>query len=179
VSPSGNLFQIPYNQGWTEVNQSDVEWTSEYPELVWCIFSFQYIRARTGSEAAAENAVQGEKTDILTDPGDKQIRAQIKVSIDDTLYDGSGPFALPIDQNYRGTGYRNRCLASSVCVVTELPAGAHRIVAMAAQRPCVKVNDGINSSTDTYLTDPPNQGVAIGNRHMIVCSFANGGRLGA
>jgi hypothetical protein len=174
---SANLFQIPYNQGFADITDTDVTWTSQYVELVWCIFSFQYLRARAGSEAAAE----GEKPDILPDPTDKQIRAQIKVSIDDTLYDGSGPFAVPVDTSgtYRGAGYRNRSLGSSVCVIQMLPPGTHRVVGVVAQAPDTKVEDGINSSKVQYSNDPPTQGVCVANRRMIVVTFAQGGRMGA
>jgi hypothetical protein len=177
TTPDADLFQIPYNQGFAEITDTDVEWTSQYVELVWIIFSFQYVRARAGSGAAAE----GEKPDILPDPTNKQIRAQLKVSIDGTLYDGSGPFAVPygIDSTYRGAGYRNRSLASSVCVLQMLPPGTHRVVGMAAQAPDTKVEDGINSATVTYKAYPPVQGVCVANGRMLVVSFAQGGRMGA
>jgi hypothetical protein len=173
---SADLFHIPYNQGFSEIDDTDVSWTSQYVELVWIIFSFQYLRARTGSGAAAE----GSKPDILIDPADLQIRAQIKVGIDDTLYDGSGPFAVPVgDSQYRGAGYRNRSLGSSVCVIQMLPPGTHRVVGNAAQAAAVKVSDGINSAETKYLGNPPSQGVCIASRRMIVATFAQGGRMGA
>ena len=43
-TPDTDLFQIPYNLGSIEIDDTSVSWTSRYSELLFVAFSFQYVR---------------------------------------------------------------------------------------------------------------------------------------
>ena len=45
VAADSNLFVVPYNKGFNEIDDTSLSWVSDYPELVHIIFSFQYIRS--------------------------------------------------------------------------------------------------------------------------------------
>ncbi|QDP54534.1 MAG: hypothetical protein Unbinned2514contig1000_26 [Prokaryotic dsDNA virus sp.] len=168
AASNANLFQIPYAQGLQEIpidGDSWPHWTSTYPELVFVCFSFQFARAITFSY---------------------DIRVQIKLSIDGSIVEGAGPSALQTDAKNPmfGSGIGNPSAASSISTIAILPAGAHRIVPMAAQMstntvvPQTTTDDGwFGLQPLVTLDSPPVDEVAIGNRSMIVLRFPRGGAL--
>lgn len=169
---SASLWYIPYNQSFAEVGDGDVavSWTSQYPELVLAVCSFQFMRFDV---TRFPGYVAGDSTTH------RKIRAQVLLEIDGARQDGSGPFAVPTDTRYRGLGVGVRAFRSSVTALAFLPAGAHRITPVAAQTSCLNVTDGELEDATQVIDDPPSDGVCIGHRRVIVVGFPRGKQLGA
>ena len=162
-----NLWYVPYNQGFKEVGDGDikVEWTSDYPELVWTIYTWQYIR---------------EDLDTIFSPGtNNYIRTAQRIQVDGVRKPGTGPAVTPINTNWRGTGLASRASGSTCVDLSFFPSGNHSVTAVAAQRSIYP--SGVNDEDDehNYEDDPPVEQVAIGHRRIICVCFALGGRLGS
>lgn len=200
VAPDSNLFEIPYNKGFTEIDDTSLSWVSDYPELVHIIFSFQYVRSGNVYYIREENALP-----YGADWGDamwskiRKNRLQVAVNVDGVNVVGSGPNGVSTSDSYRGTSYTARSLATSINTIQLLPAGSHTIKGMAALAPSASIvdNDGNVSRSTSYNrnsimfnlaginTDPfaaPTRlsGFAIGEncciatRNMLVIRYARG-----
>jgi len=172
-TPDEDLFQIPYNLGSVEIDDTSVSWTSKYSELLFVAFSFQYVR-----EVLEEMFVSADT---------HRIRTQIRLRIDGGDLPGCGPYIVPFDGNSRGTGIATRSAAPVLVGITVVPAGTHRVWAVAGQRPSEMVDpetdigmdfgtpseSGLNMGGD----EGHNSGVCIGSRRVVVLRFPRGGLL--
>ena len=173
VLTSGDVYQIPYLRGLHEVDIDTKwpNWISTYPELVFCVFSFQYARLPNSSF----NNDSGDDDD----PNGISVRTQIRVAIDGSILPGSGIFGTPMDGLSRGCGTNEQTVASSIHTMAILPAGSHRVVPMAGQLSAIKSAVRRVEPPAEYWDDAPDTGVVIGNRSMLVLRFARGAELGA
>jgi hypothetical protein len=165
-----DIWQIPYNRGFQEIGDGDVAhvWTSKFPELVMSVFTFQYIRIDQEDFPDYDAA---DPTTWL------HVRAQIAIAFDGARMPGTGPFANPIDTTYRGTGLGQRATRTTVVALGMLPAGAHRVAPMGAQQAAVgTAAEGYTDET-RFLSNPPVEGVCIGNRRHILLRFGRGAWL--
>jgi hypothetical protein len=153
------LHHVPYNRGLEEVGMAESwpEWTSEYPELVLAAFSFQWCRATNATFNGGNGA---------------NIRLQMRIAIDGAPMPGSGPFSFPLDGNYRGTGLGERSVFTTVKAMTFLPAGSHRVVAMAGQAPAFAVSSDHENDGAEPWDNPPTDQVVLGRRGLIVLRCA-------
>jgi len=173
--PDEDFFQIPYQRGLVEIDDTSVSWTSKYSELLFVAFSFQYVRERL--ETIFSTGVAYEVN---------RIRTQIRLRIDGGDLPGCGPYVVPFDGSPRGTGLGARSAAPVLVCITVVPAGTHRVWAVAGQKP-----SEISESEDTPSTtwkgmdeanvggddDNHQYGVGIGSRRMMVIRFPRGGTL--
>ena len=153
---------IPDNSSYVEVGDGDVavQWTSEYPELVLCAFSFQYVR-----EPNTDGALTGQMA-----------RAKIQLSVDGHLQQGTGPYDKGENTSYPyAAGSQERTMAQTVVCMVPLQAGSHKVTAVAAQTDkSLRYATGGDTLdifdwfTHTLTYDPLAQ---IGNRRMIVIRF--------
>lgn len=168
-APDTDLFQIPYNRGMVEIDPAgdgDVAavYVSDYPELTLIVYPFQYIR------------IDQEDFDDYdaADPDTwLHIRASLSLSIDGARMPG-GPFTNPVDTKYRGAGLGQRSCRSCLFAIQMLPAGPHRIAALAGVAPAVKTESEGYTDEASVLTNPPVEGICIGSRRMIVVRFGRG-----
>lgn len=172
-TPEPYIFQIPYNQGFAEIDpmgDGDVAqvWTSEYPELVVAFYSYQYIRLDVEDFPGYDPA---------DDTTWHHIRVQVALTMDGARIPGTGPYANAPATGYRGGGLGQRSARPSVVMVQAVPAGPHRVAAVAAQLPSVKVSDDTLGDPTKFLSDPPVSGVVIGSRRLIVLTAARGTQL--
>jgi len=171
--PNEDLFQIPYNHGLAEIDDTSVSWTSKYSELLFVAFSFQYIREQLYQLFGSEDT--------------NRIRTQIRLRIDGGDLPGCGPYIVPFDGKSRGTGIAVRSAAPVLVGVAVVPAGTHRVWAVAGQRP-----SELAAREDSVKPDEPffglsefnkggdaahEYGVGIGSRRMMVIRFPRGGTL--
>lgn len=186
LTADSNLFSVPYNRGFVPVTGTDVTWTSQYPELVHFIFSYQWIRAflTTYHVVAANHA---------STPGDAaatkfpKIRLQLLLELDGSHIIGSGPFGTNLEGSYRGLGYAGMSLATSVNAVQLVPAGVHTVRASACLLPNTPIeNNDLDQKRNLFSStsrggagNPYSDSVNIGNRNMIVCRYGRGKILGA
>lgn len=153
---------VPDNSSYAEIGDGDVsvQWTSEYPELVLCAFSFQYARepnryALTFSQMS---------------------RVKIQISVDGHLQQGTGPYDKGENTNYPyGSGSQERSMAQTVVCMVPLQAGAHTVTAVAAQTDkSIRYSTG-GQPLDPFLwitnIDEYDTLAQIGNRRMIVMRF--------
>jgi hypothetical protein len=161
-----NLWQVPYNTGFQEVGDGDVRvtWTSEYPELVWTIYTWQYMR---------------ETLAILFGAGTEKVRVAMRLEVDGARREGTGPMAVPTDTRWRGTGLATRSARSTCVDVSLLPAGAHTVTAVAAQRSDDPSDSDETDDEHQYEDSPPNDKIIVGHRNIICVCFALGGGLGS
>ena len=196
---SATLFQIPYNRGWTEDTATVQTWTSKYPELVLIAFSYQYIRdyARIAEPSAnggypgypAANNDGGWNPTPVDAFGSAtktflRLRAKIRIAVDGAHMPGTGPFSLPFFGNERGSGYEGTDHRTTVCAIVPVPAGTHRVSAVAAQGQHTQPTGGahtfndLNEKSAGQPADSPDNGVCLGYRRMIVVRFPKGTTLG-
>lgn len=172
-SINADLFSIPYNRGYVDIDDTDVTWTSEYPELVWAILSFQYVTAREPGG--------GDANDTFLREG-FQPRGNVRMAIDDVLQPGAGIYQIPIETTYRGDGTASRAEASIIVAIAHLPPGTHTVKGVAAQSVGLEILDADDEQENdgsTYVDVNARSGVYVGSREMAVFTFAMGGRLGA
>lgn len=169
------LYHIPYARGFQTISVAgatpdptmEVSWTSEYPELVWAIFDYQYARAKLSTFTQPTSGTT------------LRIRAQIRLAWNDQLLPGTGPYALPIDTKYRGQGLSARSDKSACTALFLAPAGSHVVAAKAAQATAINSTSDDDNPDLEYLESPPNANVCLGSRKLIVLRFPFGGWLGA
>ena len=110
--PDDGIYQIAYNRGLLEVDDTSVTWTSKYAELLFVAFSFQYVRVSICADLMYPTYVTDHFTGIteLFPNNDGRIRTQIRIRIDDGDLPGCGPYVLPVDGKNRGTGVTKECV---------------------------------------------------------------------
>ena len=188
LDAADNRFQIPYDRGLVEITPMDwPEWTSEYPELVFASFSFQYARGEL------HDYLDGDVTTVVA-----QVRTQIRLFIDGVSLPGAGPAAIPFDGLSRGTGLGSASAFTTIHAMAIVPAGSHRVSARAGQKYAGRSDDrpsggagmgstdrsrdrGVERSDYSYShqnKDNPPKTVVIGNRACTVLRFPRGGNLG-
>lgn len=164
-----DLFKIPYNTGFHPIldqnsDALEVSWASQYPELLFIINTYQYVRRSYGSSGFNNANIH--------------IRMQMRIEVDGVRLPGAGPFCIPFDGKYRGMGYGVRGLRTADLAIWHVPAGAHTVRPVVAQAPMVRIDD--SDKIDQELTaDNPTDGVCIGSRRLIVVRFGRGVRMGS
>jgi len=172
ATPDENLFQVPYNRGLVPVTGSRYDWTSTYPELVWIIASYQYMRLlynKFGNDPD-ENGVT------------HQIRYQARLALDGSPLPGTGPAVNPVQTRYRGAGYARRSTSMLHVWMGMIPAGSHFAELYAGQAPSQDspADEVVEAdATLSYSEHPPSTGVCVGNRQVYVVRFPFGLMLGA
>lgn len=167
-APDGDTFDIPYNSGFEKIDDTEVTWISQYPELVVVGLNFQYYRR------SIETGAPGGDLTLF------RIRSKVKIAIDDIHQQGSGPYALPVTTTPRGTGLAMQAGRFCSVVVASLTAGAHSVFGVAGQSIGTPSLTEVFSKRDDLSDDPPlSNKVVIGNRKTIVIRFALGRWLGA
>ena len=170
LSDDPNLFHIPYNRGMHLIKgdtDMSITWTAEYPELILVFFSFQYSRK--------------DRAQFNLNPDDDLafIRAKIQMYLDGAAIYGSGINNLTESDSYRGTGYVNRNLRTTLRGVTLVGAGSHTIEAKAGQESCSLVDTTTGAEANIgYFDNPPDEGVCIAHRTLNVIRFPKGTFLG-
>jgi len=164
----GQLYHIPYNRGFgkiTGAQDMEISWTNEYPELIMTAFSFQFIRERDS------NFNIGDGTTVTP-------RTQIRIVLDGGTIPGAGIYADPGGTTFRGTGYAGTSLRTTIVGLTLAPPGTHSIVAEAAQSPTESTLTLSTWGFTAYPTSfevPPDQGVCIAHRTLMLFRFPRGG----
>jgi len=175
-----DMYRIPFNKGLHTIPGTTINWESKYPELIYIIFSYQYLRAgvNTYRDFASATADQGDHGDA------KSImhRFNSTIVLDGNNIVGSGPGGLNTEGSYRGLGATTKHLASSSTVVQYVSAGIHSVSASAAILPSSQLTDNegsesrysISSTLTSGSGDPYGYNHCIGNRNMIVVRFGRG-----
>mgnify|MGYP003637361754 CR=1 FL=1 len=164
-----NLYHIPYNSGFATItgksdDSSDmsISWTNQYPELVMAAFSFQFARKFT----------------YLVYPGVYAAPAlQVRISLNGGTIAGAGIYntAEP-SQAERGLGLVRRMARQTIVGMTMVPAGSHILTAEAAQPPIEPVSFGAFGEGSSYSFEtPPDEGVCIAHRKLILIRFPRAG----
>jgi hypothetical protein len=170
LSFDADRWDIPYNSGYAEIGAGDVaiDWTTPYPQLIWCCFSYQYIR---------EAAYTGAPLD------DFFPRVKVRTALDDVLVPGTGPYTSGPASSPRGNGMGQRAFRGSSVFMQMVGAGSHRVAPMAAQSVATETMNLIQGDAakpqKTSDNDPITDQVIIGNRKTILITFGQGGWLGA
>jgi hypothetical protein len=190
VTADSNLFDVPHNKGFQTIDDTEITWTSEYPELVHFTFSFQYFRDRL-SQYEVVLADHAEQPGDLKFSKYPQIRLQVLIELDGALIVGTGPYGVNTEGSFRGLGYAGRSMTTSVNAMQLVEAGFHTVRAKCCILPLtsIKNNDqdegrsirlkniiGSNSGAGIFNWD---NNVNIGNRTMIVTRYGRGIFLGA
>lgn len=172
-----NLYQVPYNRGLQPVDDMRVEWTSSYPELVWIIADLQYLREKWenfGFNASNPSDYEGTKEYI--------IRFKARLGLNGAMLPGTGPEVVPFNTRYRGSGYPSRSLRTNFEAFSMVPAGTHVAQLFVGQGPgeqSVTLGHVLETEkTLPYESEPPNEGVVLAHRSLIVITFPLGLPLG-
>ena len=191
VTPDPNLFEIPVNSGFHAITDTEINWTSEYPELVHLTFSFQYLRKsiKDYSYVTLDHESQVGDAEYSKVP---RHRLQVMIELDGALIVGTGPYGNNTEGTFRGLGYGGRQLVTSVNTMQLVSAGFHTVRAKCCILPLtstvnndldesrsIRLNGVIGGSTGTFVTDGWEKDVCIGNRSMLVTRYGRGMFLGA
>lgn len=169
------LWEIPYNRGFVPVGTGnaatgvcEVTWAQKYPSLVMATFAFQYVREYLGYYGG----------DLQTDDY-ANFRVQVRLAINGSRVPGTGPYAMNLMGEYRGLGYADMFLGSTVTAIMLLPAGNHVIRPEAAQISVAVSQPGSSedAAPDTTWTATPSSRVTIASRHLSVLRFGRGTTL--
>jgi hypothetical protein len=168
-TPTAEIWYVPFNISNLEVGDGDMalEWDSEYPELVWCAFSFQYARADMFW-------MNGSTLSLPVMP-----RLRWDISVDGTPVMGTGAYSNAEDANTRGSGVQERVMSPTVNCVIQLQAGSHRVTPVVSMGPSVYSEKPHDDGSYDYVVDESEvaDSAAILNRRMTVIRFAKGGWL--
>lgn len=172
---NANTWLVPYRRGFQEVGDGDtlVQWTSEYPELIFSCFSFQ-IAMWSGGWAESTGTSEHPSGEAYWSEGTTP-RVQVKIQVDGARIPGTGPYSRGVTTQYRGQGIHDGLVRSAVFSCNVLAAGDHSVTAVAAQTGAEKDQE---QSAD-YGDLVPTEGVAICQRSMTVVRMAMGGHLGS
>ena len=174
ASGDPNLYHIPYFRGYsliTGTTDMKVDWTSTYPELVMVIFSYQIITK------AYFDAVSGGSSNELS----PQIR--INVVLDGSSIVGAGVKGTLDNIALRGQGCANPAARSTTTGMALTSAGNHSVEVQASQPEVLDSTyhtAGVawGGGSHTGHATPPDEGVCIGNRTLIVLRFPRGEWIG-
>lgn len=174
LGASTNLWKIPYNRGFSVVGTTSqrLTWTSQYPETLWIVVSFVFVRRDVTIGTAAWTAFWAASQG--RDP-----RAQLRIRIDGVIQEGSGPFAYALDGQPRGTGLSMKSCASVLEMTTIVPPGAHSVEVVGAQQSALAYDDSVLGANEdeTYVVGGPVDGICIGNIHTMLFRITKGGEL--
>ena len=186
-----NLYHVPYMRDLTRIDDMTITWESSYPEVVWTIFSFQFAREAIQKYVWNDTAYSMEQEKNSEEyPNSGMIRLQVRISIDGSTPPGSGVYSKMLNQNFRGMGTAQPVFRSSINDMSFLPAGSHRVEALAAQENATmefsETSTGLEALYDwamwqgpiVPMSVVPDSGVCIGHRKLIVIRFPRGGDLG-
>jgi len=166
-----DLYVLSFNNGYQDVSNMELTWSSIYPELVMLVFSFQYIRHRVTAGTAGT-------AELKLDSGFTEVRFTVRIKVNGVLQEGAGIYQSSEQGSVRGTGYSHRSLAGTVTVVTMLPAGTNTIVPVASLTDSTVITATNNELKRNSGDFPPTSGCVIGNREMIAMRFARGMWMG-
>lgn len=170
ASGDSDLYQIPYNRGFnliTGTNDMRLKWVSTYPELIFVFFSYQFHRKTRGGFS------------LNADDDTAFIRFKMQLQLDGSGIYGAGINGIGNTDGFRGTGIGNRCLRTTCKAISFVGAGAHTLEAHAGQNPCTSILEATDTEEELkFFTNPPNEGVVIGNRTLTVLRFPKGKELG-
>jgi len=174
-----NMWQVPYNRSFSEVGDGDiaVSWDSPYPELVFVSFSFNYLRRALQDMFPTSTAETWHTT--LGEPN-PQVRFVLRLRIDGNDFPGAGIYSVPVNSLYRGTGLATPSAAPTVVAITLVPAGTHKVTAVAGLKPYTgssswwKQDDSVKHN----IGEVPIDGVRVGARYMSVLRFGRGAMMG-
>tara|TARA_R110002020_G_scaffold95554_3_gene229189 strand:+ start:16290 stop:17141 length:852 start_codon:yes stop_codon:yes gene_type:complete len=189
ITPSANLFDVPVNIGFHEITDTDISWTSEYPELVHLTFSFQYLRKALRFYRYITSDHESQVGDATYSKTPRH-RLQLMIELDGALLIGTGPYGNNTEGSFRGLGYGGRQLVTSVNTMQLVSAGFHTVRAKCCILPLTNaVNNDADESRSIRLngvvggasgtTDGWEKDVCIGNRSMLVTRYGRGMFLGA
>ena len=156
-----NIWQIPYKRGLLPIGDDtpngrlQVQWTTEYPELVMCVLTCQYVR----DFITIDNGL------TATEP---VIRSQIRMQLDGQVLPGSGPMAHPV-YSVRGIGLGTSAAALTNVWIGIVPAGTHVLMGVGGQGDLAAVGTDYE-----FLDSSPTDGVAIATRNLFALRFARG-----
>lgn len=179
-----NLFGVPLNRGFFDIDGSSVSWTSSFPELVHITFSYQYMRRHISAYSRVSGVGDAEPGDAKYSKYNK-LRLQTAIDIDGYQIIGSGPGGVNLEESYRGLGFAGRSLVTSVNVVQLIPAGVHTVKAVAGLLPLQREKDNSGNPTrfqqmfanglvPSASGDAWGTNVCIGNRNLIVARYGRG-----
>lgn len=171
VGADANLWKIPYNRGFHVIDDGGsgvmrLQWTSQYPEVIWPMYSLQYIRRDTSLGGWATFFVTG-----------RIPRVNVRIHIDGALVPGTGPDVAPIDNVFRGGGLAVKAAALAAMGFVPLAPGPHTFEVLASQASAMNSSDEDTSEPEWYGDVGPEEGVCIGTRQGWVCRFTLGGML--
>lgn len=171
ASGDANLYHIPYNRGFSKITGTqdmEINWTAEYPELILVAFSYQGIRKRY-----SDFDVYNTGADFVYP------LTQTRISLDGGTIIGTGTYEHTQDGSIRGQGLQNRAVRTTTLGMTLVPPGSHSVVAEAAQSQCYGTSlvNLVNGSV-TSFDNPPDEGVCIGHRTLILLRFPKGKLIG-
>jgi len=171
ASGSAELYHIPYNSGFSTITGTqdmEINWTSKYPELVLVAFSYQGIRKRYTD------------FDVYNSGSDHVFpQTQIRISLNGGTIIGTGAYDHPHDGALRGQGMQNRPVRTTTLGMTLVPPGSHSVIAEAAQPQAYGTAlGGSSAGSVTAFDNPPDEGVCIGHRTLILLRFPKGKLIG-
>jgi len=170
------LYQIPYNRGLQPVSDVRLEWTTEYPELLYILADYQYVRERWNTWGYAGAAPVG--------PGTTEyyIRMKARIGVNGGFLPGTGPEVIPFNSRYRGSGDPRRSRRTNIAGIAQVPAGTHTVQLHVGQGPSEPDSTAAHELEQdlelAYNNEPPTQGVCLGHRRLIVISFPFGLPMG-
>lgn len=160
------LFHIPYMRGMvlvTGTKDMSITWTAEYPEMILAFFSFQYSR---------KDRLQ---FNLNTADDMAFIRMKVQLYLDGSAIYGSGINNLAGGNSFRGTGYNNRNLRTTLRGLTLVGPGSHTLEVKAGQESASLVDPTTGTEAGIgYYDNPPDEGVCIAHRTLTVIRFPKG-----
>jgi len=170
-SGSSELFHIPYNRGFSKITGTqdmEINWTTEYPEMILVAFSYQGIRKIYTA------------FDVYSTGADYVYpQTQVRISLNGGTVIGTGAHDHRHDGKIRGQGMMNKSVRTTTLGMTLVPPGSHSVSAEAAQSQAYGTAHGDKvTGSVTAFDNPPDEGVCIGHRSLILLRFPKGTLIG-
>tara|TARA_R110002110_G_scaffold23201_16_gene88882 strand:- start:158 stop:985 length:828 start_codon:yes stop_codon:yes gene_type:complete len=170
----GELFHIPYNRGMhliTGTRDMSISWTSQYQEMVFAWFSFQYVRRGV----TTWNYTDDSKATVTP-----VIRAQFELHLDGAPVYGTGIRGSGTKDGSRGQGWAGKAMRTTMHSLSFVGAGSHTFEAHAGQVAANPTSDLESMVVNTlpYLETPPDEGVCVAHRTLTVMRFPKSKMLG-
>ena len=185
-----DLYHVPYMRDLARIDGMTLTWESSYPEVVWTIFSFQFARRSIQSYVWNSHVYTEYGQEAGYYPNAGMVRLQVRLSVNGSTPPGSGVYSKMVDPSFRGLGTSQPVFRSSINDMSFLPAGSHRVEALAGQENATMDIDVTATGADSWVDElfweepvkpmsvVPDAGVCIGHRKLIVIRFPRGGDLG-
>tara|TARA_R110000824_G_scaffold65772_2_gene171105 strand:+ start:14784 stop:15578 length:795 start_codon:yes stop_codon:yes gene_type:complete len=165
------LYHIPYNRGFSKITGTqdmEISWTTQYPELVLVAFSYQGIRKHYTDFDA-----------YLTGANYIYPQVQTRITINGGSIIGTGAAEINHGGETRGQGLQNRAVRTTTIGMTLVPPGTHTVTAEAAQPQSYGTSfSNLVNGDVTSFDNPPDEGVCVGHRRLILLRFPKGKLLG-